>query len=89
MKAKDYAKKYNESPTDETLAEIANSFMHEIGELIESRHARSNSACIAILKELDQKWVSNNEFGGRCAQHNQGAKDGNKLYSLPAPSHGI
>jgi len=58
VKAKEYAKKYNDSPTNETLVEIANSFVKEIGELIESRHAKSNSACMAILKELDQKWVA-------------------------------
>lgn len=58
MKAKDYAKKYNDNPTNETLVEVANLFVKEIGELIESRHAKSNSACIAILKELDQKWVA-------------------------------
>jgi hypothetical protein len=58
MKAKEYAEKYNDAPTNETLAEICNSFVNEIGELIESRHARSNSACIAILKEQDQKWVA-------------------------------
>lgn len=56
MKAKEYAKKYNDNPTTETLAKIANSFMREIEELILLRHAKSNSACIAILNELDQKW---------------------------------
>ena len=58
MKAKEYAKMYKDNPTDETLCEIAALFVREIDTLIKVRSAKSDSACIAIFKELDHKWMT-------------------------------
>jgi len=55
-KAKDYIVEFNANPTGEVLVSIANSFIAEIEEIAEMRHAKSNEAMIAIIIEQDRKW---------------------------------
>lgn len=57
--AKEYAKQYEDKPTDETLAKIAVAFLVEVAELAEMRHLGkqpSNSAALAIFDKQDRKW---------------------------------
>ena len=56
MKAKDYAKQFNESPSVETLSNIAHAFIIECQTIGEVRHVQSESAMLAILNEQDLKW---------------------------------
>lgn len=56
MKAKEYAKKFNDNKTIETFTEICSSFICECGELLRVRHATTDAAAIAVFKEQDQKW---------------------------------
>lgn len=58
MKAKDYAKQFNDNPTEETLKKIADTFILECAEIIKSRRANSDSAALAVLKEQDRKWIA-------------------------------
>jgi len=55
-KAKDYARQFEQNPSTETLREIAESFMQEINEIAQMRHAKGNDAYFAILDEQDRKW---------------------------------
>lgn len=58
-RAKEYAKQYQDEPTDETLAKIAVAFLAEVAELAEMRHLgkrASHAAMTAIFDEQDRKW---------------------------------
>jgi len=56
MRARDYAKIYFDAPNDLTLVDIANDMLEEISKLIETRHAKTNEAGLAILNEINDKW---------------------------------
>jgi hypothetical protein len=56
MKAKEYAEKYKESPTDKTVGEIAIAMLAEVKTIAEIRHAQSPEALISILNEAIDKW---------------------------------
>ncbi|MFA5211681.1 MAG: hypothetical protein WC414_04290 [Patescibacteria group bacterium] len=56
MKAKEYAQKYIDNPTDETLYEIAKEMFFEIDIIRKARNAQSNEAMIAIINEQSDKW---------------------------------
>jgi predicted DCC family thiol-disulfide oxidoreductase YuxK len=59
MKAKEHAQNLMNAPDNEkkqVIAEIANDFIKEIGRLLKSRHATSDDAAFAVLRELDNKW---------------------------------
>ena len=55
-KAKQYAALYNQTPTNETITTIAESFLREIGELQDMRNAQSIQSVNSILDEQDRKW---------------------------------
>jgi len=56
MKAKEYAKMYNESKTDKTLAEIIKMFDREMRDLIRQRGCAKDSAVVGVFEEMDIKW---------------------------------
>jgi len=56
MKAKDYARLFNESPVPETVSRIGIQFDKETSELVKSRKVKTDQAFLAILKEMDLKW---------------------------------
>lgn len=58
MKAKEYAKQYQDNPTTEMLSEILVSFFREAAELAEVRHVQSDHASAAILTEQKNKWAA-------------------------------
>ena len=58
MKAKEYYEQYLKADNKEQeILVIARSFLDEIKQLMESRHAKSNASIIAILEELNKKWM--------------------------------
>lgn len=62
-KAKEQAKRLNENPSLDTMAEIATDFIYECKELIEMRHAKTDAALYSIFNEQEQKWKS---FASQC-----------------------
>jgi len=56
MKAKEYAQKYIENPSDKTLLDIVKEMFYEVDTIRKSRNAQSNDAMIAILNEQSDKW---------------------------------
>lgn len=56
MKAKEYADLYRANPGHEAMAQIASSYLIEIGTIAEMRHATSDAAMMSIFDEQDQKW---------------------------------
>lgn len=60
MKAREYATQWNEwrktLSFEDAFVELGLKFQDEIHTLFESRNCITNSACIAVLKELNQKW---------------------------------
>lgn len=61
MKAKEYAEYYQTrlaegSDSAQTLIGIARQFIDEVESLCKDRHAVSDAAFIAVLKEQDKKW---------------------------------
>lgn len=56
MKAKEFAKMWNDNPSLETAAEIGTIFLRECAELAEIRHIKSNAAMFSILDEQNKKW---------------------------------
>jgi len=57
MKAKDYAKQFNEAQDKtESLHQIADAFFDEINTLIRVRRAQTNAACFSIFDEQERKW---------------------------------
>jgi len=58
MKAKEYAARYLASPTHETLVQIGIEFDKETSELVKARGVKTDSAFLAVLKEIDLKWQS-------------------------------
>lgn len=61
MKAKDYATMINEAKPDdivETLCKICGMFVAEISTIAKSRNVSSDSAMVAVLEELNVKWIA-------------------------------
>lgn len=56
MKAKDYAKLYQQNQSIETLSEIMTGFLREVAELIQVRNVKTNGGAVAILDEQENKW---------------------------------
>ena len=56
MKAKEYAAQFEANPTLEEVFAIGKQFILETGEIMETRHAKSNAAVFSILDEQDRKW---------------------------------
>ena len=57
MKANDYAKLFLEAEDkNESIAEIGGMFFSELTMTMKQRKCQSDSACIAVFKEIDQKW---------------------------------
>ncbi len=57
MKAKEYAAHFKSgNQTNEVLAGIVSSMIGEVHAIAQARNAKSNSAVLAILNELSQKW---------------------------------
>ena len=56
MKAKDYAKQFNDNPTKETLTSIGLAFDKETTELVKSRNVKTDTAFLSTLREMDLKW---------------------------------
>lgn len=61
MKAKEYAKKYEETGD---LEEILTLFIEEIRTLARIRNAKTDLAFIGIFNELDQKWKAFSRLTG-------------------------
>ena len=49
MKAKDYAKQFNDNPTKETLTSIGLAFDKETSELVKSRNVKTDTAFLSTL----------------------------------------
>jgi hypothetical protein len=63
MKAKDYARKWEESDkSKEALSKIWFSFLDELSNLIKSRGLKTGAAAAGCVREIDTKWRS---FAGR------------------------
>lgn len=63
MKAKDYFARYDRiivndqiTGTGDGAYQLLIDLLREVGEVSENRHAKSESAIGAILKEMNQKW---------------------------------
>lgn len=56
MKAKDYAKQYQQSPGTEGLWKVLKSIIEEIPELIKQRNAKTDAALFSLLDEQERKW---------------------------------
>jgi len=67
MKAKDYAQRFKDDPTDETLMEIAHDSFREVKEIGEMRHVQYDIGFLSILDEQDRKWRA---FARMCPEIN-------------------
>ena len=56
MKAKEFAQKFNDDPSIETLVDIGNTFLIECAELGKARNCQSDDSMIAIFEEQNRKW---------------------------------
>ena len=56
MKAKELAKRFNDSPTHDTMSDIVGDFHSEIFRLRDSRNIKTDAALFSILDELNQKF---------------------------------
>jgi hypothetical protein len=57
MKAKEYAERYKaEGSTDEALVKVWVDMFNEVLAISKTRNAIINSACIAIVYEINDKW---------------------------------
>ncbi len=56
MKAKEYAKLFNENRSVDTLVNISTQFVKECIDLINLRNAKTNSAIVSVFEEQDKKW---------------------------------
>jgi hypothetical protein len=56
MRAKDYAYRYLQDPTDENLAKIATEFLLEIPAIARLRTVKNDPGFLSIVREQDQKW---------------------------------
>jgi hypothetical protein len=65
VKAKDYAKRYIDNPTDKELVEIGRDFILEIKSITKLRNVKTNAGLKSIVIELDKKWKAfAKEVGG-------------------------
>jgi hypothetical protein len=58
MKAKEYAALFNANPTNEVIVDIGVKFWGEVDVLMKARNVKTDSAALAILNELDKKWLA-------------------------------
>ena len=58
MKAKEYAKQFNDSPTIETLCGICRDFLIETANIAKQRNIKESFSMIAVLDEQNRKWKS-------------------------------
>ena len=57
MKAKEYAEMFSScGKTDQVLFEVWKGMFFEFKEIANKRHAQTDSATLAIFRELDKKW---------------------------------
>lgn len=62
MKARDYADLLNtlvihdRKTPEQAIIEILSGFIGEAEELLETRHASTDSACAAVYREMSEKW---------------------------------
>lgn len=56
MKAKDYADQFNKNPSLEAIQSVGTAFLNEVKTTLIQRNAKTDSACLAVFKELDLKW---------------------------------
>jgi hypothetical protein len=57
MRAREYANRYiAEGRTSEALYKVWRDIFIEFQDLVKARHASTDAAAIAIVKELNQKW---------------------------------
>jgi hypothetical protein len=65
MKAKEYAKRFKDNPTDEVLKNIFFDFVGEITTMANQRNITTNAGLKGVVIELDKKWVAfAKEVGG-------------------------
>lgn len=65
MKAKEYAKQYNEAEDKlKALGDITREFINETIQIIEKKNCTRDSACIAVFKEQNQKWFAFSRLTG-------------------------
>lgn len=62
-KAKEYAKIFNDNPTDKILLEITQSFIRETADLIDRRRCTTYPGILSIFEEQENKWKA---FTRRC-----------------------
>lgn len=55
MKAKEFAKMWNDNPTLETAAEIGTIFLQECAELARTRNAKSDAAMILLIQRMQDE----------------------------------
>jgi hypothetical protein len=55
MKAVEYAKQYQATPTLDTLASILTDFVRDLGRIGEARHIVKGASMAALLKEQERK----------------------------------
>jgi len=67
MKAHDMILRYQEAPDFKTLEKLAQELVIESRTMMHKRRAKSNTACAAILRELDDKWRA---FASKCPEVN-------------------
>lgn len=65
MKAKDYYQKYHdgilsadEKAGNEAIASFLNDLIHEVGEMMKARNAKTPSAAAGVVKEINQKYLA-------------------------------
>jgi len=56
MRAKDYADRFLNNPTNKELASIANDFIYELEKLLKTRKPKLVGGFVSIPTELDKKW---------------------------------
>lgn len=57
MKAKEYAKKYEDKfPNDEEVYNLFMELSKEVEEICMTRHVKSNQAFAAVVREINDKW---------------------------------
>jgi len=67
MKAKEMAKRFQESPTEDTLKRLLHDCIMESKDFISRRNVQADDALAGILRELDDKWRA---FARLCPQVN-------------------
>jgi hypothetical protein len=58
MKAKDYAKQFNDNPGIDSVCEIGVAFVREIAQIAKARNVSTMPGLLAILNEQNRKWAA-------------------------------